>query len=165
MCRIPEVEDVILGPVSHYDYPPRDKGGINPPGALRTKFKLYANIRPCWSWPEPTMLRKPMDVIIVRENTEGFYSDRNMFAGTGRVHARSRHGAFLRKITARASSAVARAAFNLALHRCKKVMAAHKTSVVTLFDGLFLREVRCVAADYHDVTLEEVIVDAAAALR
>lgn len=164
MRRIPEVEGVILGPVSHYEYPPRDKGGINPSGALRTEFKLYANIRPCRSRPELTVLRKPMDLIIVRENTEGFYSDRNMFAGTGEFMPDPDMALSVRKVTARASSAVARAAFDLARHRCKKVTAVHKANVVKLSDGLFLREVRKIAAEYPDVTLEELIVDATAAL-
>lgn len=164
MRRISEVEGVILGPVSHYEYPARDKGGINPSGALRTEFKLYANIRPCRSRPELTVLRKPMDLIIVRENTEGFYSDRNMFAGTGEFMPDPDMALSVRKVTARASSAVARAAFDLARHRRKKVTAVHKANVVKLSDGLFLREVRKVAAEYPDVTLEELIVDATAAL-
>lgn len=83
MRRIPEVDGVVLGPVSHYEYPPKDKGGPNPSGELRTRFELFANIRPCRSLPDLSILRKPMDLVIVRENTEGFYSDRNMFAGTG----------------------------------------------------------------------------------
>ena len=83
LARIPEVDGVILGPVSHYDYPPRAEGGINPSAELRTKFELFANIRPCRSREGLTVLREPMDLVIVRENTEGFYSDRNMFAGTG----------------------------------------------------------------------------------
>ena len=53
MTRIPEVDGVILGPVSHYEYPTRDKGGINPSGELRVKFELYANLRPCRSRPGP----------------------------------------------------------------------------------------------------------------
>jgi isocitrate/isopropylmalate dehydrogenase len=81
--RIPEVDGVILGPVSHYEYPAREKGGINPSAQLRVQFELYANIRPCRSRPAFSILRKPMDLVIVRENTEGFYSDRNMFAGSG----------------------------------------------------------------------------------
>jgi 3-isopropylmalate dehydrogenase len=164
MRRIPEVEGVILGPVSHYEYPARDKGGINPSGALRTEFKLYANVRPCRSRPDLTVLRKPMDLIIVRENTEGFYSDRNMFAGTGEFMPDPDTALSVRKVTAKASRAVARAAFELARSRRRKVTAVHKANVVKLSDGLFLREVRKVAADYPDVTLEELIVDATAAL-
>ncbi len=164
MRRVPEVEGVILGPVSHYEYPARDKGGINPSGALRTEFKLYANVRPCRSRPDLTVLRKPMDVVIVRENTEGFYSDRNMFAGTGEFMPDPDMALSVRKVTARACRAVALAAFELAKHRRKKVTAVHKANVVKLSDGLFLREVRKVAADYPEVTLEELIVDATAAL-
>lgn len=164
MTRIPQVDGIILGPVSHYDYPTRDKGGINPSGELRTKFELFANVRPCVSRPDLSILKKPMDLIIVRENTEGFYSDRNMFAGTGEFMPDENIALSVRKITARASERVARAAFILAQGRKKKVTAVHKANVLKLSDGLFLREVRKVAADFPDVQLEELIVDAAAAL-
>jgi isocitrate dehydrogenase (NAD+) len=164
MDRIPAVDGVILGPVSHYEYPPRAEGGINPSAELRTVFELYANIRPCWSREGLTILRKPMDLVIVRENTEGFYSDRNMFAGSGEFMPDADSAFSIRKITAKASARIARAAFELAMRRRKKVTAVHKANVVKLSDGLFLREVRKVAQDFPGVELEEVIVDAAAAL-
>ena len=47
MARIPQVDGVLLGPVSHYDYPSRAEGGINPSAELRTVFELFANVRPC----------------------------------------------------------------------------------------------------------------------
>ena len=164
MRRIPEVDGVILGPVSHYDYPTRDKGGINPSGELRTKFELYANVRPCRSRPDLSILRTPMDLVIVRENTEGFYSDRNMFAGSGEFMPDEDSAFSIRKITAKGSRRIAKAAFEIAQKRKKKVTAVHKANVVKLSDGLFLREVRKVAAEYPNVQLEELIVDAAAAL-
>ena len=164
MQGVPLADGVILGPVSHYQYPSRDKGGMNPSGELRTKFALYANIRPCRSREGLTILRTPMDLVIVRENTEGFYSDRNMFAGSGEFMPDPDMAFSIRKITAKASARVARAAFEIARGRRKKVTAVHKANVVKLSDGLFLREVRRVAKDYPDVALEEVIVDAAAAL-
>ena len=164
MTRIPEVDGVILGPVSHYEYPSRDKGGINPSGELRVKFELYANIRPCLSREGLSILRRPMDLVIVRENTEGFYSDRNMFAGSGEFMPDPDMAFSIRKISAKASARVARTAFQLARGRRKKVTAVHKANVVKLSDGLFLREVRTVAAEYPDVELEELIVDATAAL-
>ncbi|MBR0724971.1 isocitrate/isopropylmalate dehydrogenase family protein [Bradyrhizobium manausense] len=164
MTRIPEADGVILGPVSHYEYPSRDKGGINPSGELRVKFQLYANVRPCRSRKDLSILRKPMDLVIVRENTEGFYSDRNMFAGSGEFMPDPDMAFSIRKITAKASSSVARTAFELARGRRKKVTAVHKANVVKMSDGLFLREVRRVAADFPDVELEELIVDATAAL-
>jgi 3-isopropylmalate dehydrogenase len=164
MTRIPQVDGVILGPVSHYEYPSRAEGGINPSAELRTVFELYANIRPCRSRPDLTILRKPMDLIIVRENTEGFYSDRNMFAGSGEFMPDAESAFSIRKITAKASARAARTAFELARGRRGKVSAVHKANVLKLSDGLFLQSVRKVAEDFPDVALDEVIVDAAAAL-
>jgi isocitrate/isopropylmalate dehydrogenase len=164
MARIPQVDGVILGPVSHYEYPPRAEGGINPSAELRTRFELYANIRPCRSRPDLTVLRKPMDLVIVRENTEGFYSDRNMFAGSGEFMPTPDMAFSIRKVSALGSERVARAAFELARGRRRKVTAVHKANVLKLSDGLFLREVRSVAEAYPDVVLDEIIVDAAAAL-
>ena len=154
---------MILGPVSHYDYPARAEGGINPSAELRTVFELYANIRPCRSRADLTYLREPMDLVIVRENTEGFYSDRNMYAGSGEFMPDADSAFSIRKITARGCERVARTAFELARERRKKVTAVHKANVVKLSDGLFLREVRAVAARFPDVELEELIVDATAA--
>jgi 3-isopropylmalate dehydrogenase len=162
--RVAEVDATILGPVSHYEYPPREQGGINPSAELRTRFELFANIRPCRSVPGLSVLREPMDLVIVRENTEGFYSDRNMYAGSGEFMPDQDSAFSLRKVTARASERVARVAFDLARTRRRSVTAVHKANVVKLSDGLFLREVRRVAAEYPDVELREVIVDAAAAL-
>ncbi|WP_426245039.1 isocitrate/isopropylmalate dehydrogenase family protein [Nocardioides sp. LHG3406-4] len=163
MACIPEVDGVVLGPVSHYEYPERSKGGINPSAELRTVFDLFANIRPCVSRADLTALRRPMDLVIVRENTEGFYSDRNMFAGSGEFMPDEDTALSIRKITAGASSRIARTAFELARKRRRRVTAVHKANVVKLTDGLFLREVRKIAADFPDVELQELIVDAAAA--
>jgi isocitrate/isopropylmalate dehydrogenase len=162
--RIPLVDGVILGPVSHYEYPSREKGGINPSAELRVRFELYANIRPCRSRSAFSILRRPMDLVIVRENTEGFYSDRNMYAGSGEFMPDPDLAFSIRKISARGASRIARAAFLLARKRRKKVTAVHKANVVKLSDGLFLREVRKVAREFPDVEHEELIVDATAAL-
>jgi isocitrate/isopropylmalate dehydrogenase len=162
--RVEHVDGVILGPVSHYDYPPRAEGGINPSAELRVRFNLFAGIRPCRSRPDLTILRKPMDLVVVRENTEGFYSDRNMVAGGGEFMPDADMALSLRKITAKGSARIARVAFDLARRRRRKVTAVHKANVLKLSDGLFLREVRGIARDYPEVELDEVIVDAAAAL-
>jgi 3-isopropylmalate dehydrogenase len=164
MKRVAEVDGVILGPVSNYEYPPRAEGGINPSAELRVAFDLYANIRPCRSRPDLTVLRSPMDLIIVRENTEGFYADRSMFAGHGEFMPDADSAFSLRKITAKACRRVAKVAFDLARDRRRKVTAVHKANVLKLTDGLFLRAVREVAENYPDVMYEELIVDAAAAL-
>jgi isocitrate/isopropylmalate dehydrogenase len=161
--RIPEVGGVILGPVSHYEYPPRQEGGLNPSAELRVRFELFANIRPCRSRAGLHRLRAPMDIVLVRENTEGFYSDRNMYAGSGEFMPDPDNAFSIRKISARGCERVARAAFELARGRRGKVTAVHKANVLKLSDGLFLREVRKVAAGFPDVGLDELIVDAAAA--
>ena len=164
MKRIPEVDGVILGPVSHYDYPPLDQGGLNPSAEIRTKFELGANIRPCRSRDGLSILQRPMDLVIVREATEGFYSDRNMFAGIGEFMPDADTALSVRKISAAACRRVAHAAFDIARSRAKKVTAVHKANVLKMSDSLFLREVRAVASHYPDVSLDELLVDAAAAL-
>ncbi|MFD0508020.1 isocitrate/isopropylmalate family dehydrogenase [Streptomyces chiangmaiensis] len=121
-------------------------------------------MRPCRSHPELSVLRTPMDLVIVRENTEGFYSDRNMYAGGGEFMPDPDLALSVRKVSARACARIARAAFELARGRRRKVTAVHKANVMKLSDGLFLREVRKVAAEFPDVELEELIVDATAAL-
>jgi 3-isopropylmalate dehydrogenase len=158
---IPGADGVILGPVSHYDYPP---GQPNPSAKLRTNFDLFANIRPCRARAGLSILRKPMDLVIVRENTEGFYADRSMFMGPGEFMPDADSAFAIRKVTAKAVHRVARTAFELAAQRRRKVTAVHKANVLKLTDGLFLREVRAVAVHFPDVALDEVIVDAAAAL-
>ncbi|MBN8815939.1 MAG: isocitrate/isopropylmalate dehydrogenase family protein [Sphingomonas sp.] len=162
--RVPQVDGVILGPVSHYDYPAPERGGINPSAALRTRFALNSNIRPCRSRPGLARIARPFDLVIVREATEGFYADRNMHAGIPEFMPDPDTALSVRKITAGACRKVARTAFDLARSRRQRVTAVHKANVLKMSDGLFLREVRAVAADFPEVTLDEVIVDAAAAL-
>lgn len=163
LAMIPKMDGVILGPVSHYDYPAKDQGGLNPSAELRVRFQLYANIRPCRSIPDLTVLKAPMDLVLVRENTEGFYADRNMVAGSGEFMPDENLALAVRKISAEGSRRVARAAFEIATRRRRKVTAVHKANVLKLTDGLFLREVRAVARDFPEVELEELIVDAATA--
>ena len=162
-CRA--VECMVLGPVSHADYPPRAQGGINPSGELRIVLDLYANMRPSRSraglahWG-----RTPMDLVIVRENTEGFYADRNMHLGIGEFMPDPDMALSMRKITAKASRRIAQSAFELARKRRRKVTAVHKANVLKTTDGLFLREVRSVAALFPDVAYDEQLVDSMAAM-
>jgi 3-isopropylmalate dehydrogenase len=159
-----KAQGVLLGPVSHNEYPPRDQGGINPSGAMRIGLDLYANIRPSRSRFGMSFAGKEMDLVIVRENTEGFYADRNMFFGNGEFMPTEDVALAIRKITVKGCRRIAKAAFEIAAKRRKKVTAVHKANVMRVSDGLFLREVRKVAADYPQVKLDELIVDATAAL-
>jgi 3-isopropylmalate dehydrogenase len=155
---------IILGPVDHLQYPPREQGGINPSGELRVKLDLYANIRPAKSRLGVGLTGKPVDLIIFRECTEGFYADRNMYLGNGEFMPTEDMAISIRKVTARQCRRIARAAFECAVKRRKKVTAVHKANVLRISDALFLREVRQVAQDFPQVQLEEQIVDAMAAL-
>ena len=162
-CRA--AEGIVLGPVSHADYPPREQGGINPSGHLRINLDLYANIRPSRSRPGlPHYGRTPMDLVIVRENTEGFYADRNMHQGIGEFMPEPDLALSIRKISARASHRIARSAFELARKRRRKVTAVHKANVLKVTEGLFLRECRAVAREFPDVAYDEQLVDSMAAL-
>jgi isocitrate/isopropylmalate dehydrogenase len=158
-------DGVLLGPVSTQDYPPPAQGGRNPSGELRTALDLYANIRPARSRPGlPPRCGKPIDLVIVRENTEGFYADRSMHLGPGEFMPTPDLALAVRKITRAGSTRIAEAAFKLAVQRRKKVTAVHKANVLRVTDGLFLESVRAVAAHYPQVTYEERIIDAMAAL-
>jgi 3-isopropylmalate dehydrogenase len=161
--RVGEVDGTVLGPVSHLDYPARAEGGWNPSAAIRSTYRLHSNIRPARSIPDLTTLREPLDLVIVRENTEGFYSDRNMYAGSGEFMPDPDLALSVRKVSRQACNAVAEEAFRLAAGRRRRVTAVHKANVLKLSDGLFLDEVRAVAARHPGVALRELIVDASTA--
>jgi isocitrate/isopropylmalate dehydrogenase len=138
---------VVLGPVSHNAYPPVAQGGLNPSGVLRRALELYANIRPARSRPgAPRPIRPAVDLVVVRENLEGFYADRNMAQGPGEFMPEPGIALALRKITAHGSKRIAEAAFALAMTRpARRVTTVHKANVLRLSDGLFLDQVRAVA--------------------
>ena len=106
-----KADGIILVPVDHNAYPSKEEGGINPSGTLRIELDLYANIRPAKNYKNVKSLSKDMDLIILRENTEGFYADRNMFEGSGEFSPSPGIGLALRKITKTASLRIAETAF------------------------------------------------------
>lgn len=163
--RAQAVDGIVLGPVSHNAYPPLSEGGLNPSGTLRKRLDLYANIRPAKSRSFlPGALGKPIDLVIVRENTEGFYADRNMASGPGEFMPDENMAISLRKITRKASARIAETAFALARTRAAgHVTAVHKANVLRLSDGLFLEETRRLAGEHPAITYDEVLVDAMAA--
>jgi len=159
-------EGILLGTISHADYPKPEKGGINVSGAFRVGLDLYANVRPARTRPYITSnLRegKTMDLVIMREATEGFYPDRNMSRGWGEVMPSPDMALSTRKITRHCSERIARRAFELAAKRRKKVTAIHKANSFHMTDGLFLEAVRTVAKDFPDVQLDDLLVDASTA--
>lgn len=164
--RARHYDGVILGTQSHNEYPTPEKGGRNISAAFRVGLDLYANIRPARSRPFlPTNMSpgKTMDLVIMREATEGFYADRNMTRGWGEVMPSPDMALATRKITRRASERIARDSFELAMRRRKRVTAIHKVNCFLMTCGLFLETVRAVAKDYPEVAYDEMLVDASTA--
>ena len=153
----------ILGPIGTMEFPEDAKKTDSPVKAIRKGLDLFANIRPSRTRAGVPSMAKEMDLVVVRENTEGFYADRSMFWGNGEFMPTEDVALAVRKITKQGSNRIARAAFEMARTRRKKVTAVHKANVMKVTDGLFMQEVRAVAEEFPDVELEDLIVDAMAA--
>jgi isocitrate dehydrogenase (NAD+) len=120
---------------------------------LRKRFELYANFRPIRNLPHIPTRYPDVDLIIVRENTEGLYSGIEHEVVPGVVES-------LKIITAKASTRISRFAFEYARkNKRKKVHAIHKANIMKMSDGLFLRCSRDVAKEYPEITYGEHIVD------
>src|SRR5215467_10248598 len=113
VARAKRADGVILGPVSHNEYPPIAQGGLNPSGELRKRLNLFANIRPARSRAAlPARCGRDIDVVIVRENTEGFYADRSMHMGAGEFMPTPDLAVSVRKVTRDGSERIVEAAFS-----------------------------------------------------
>lgn len=159
-------DGIILGTQSHADYPAPEQGGRNVSAGFRIGLDLYANVRPARTRPFLESNLKPgktMDLVIMREATEGFYPDRNMTRGWGEVMPSPDMALSTRKITRHCSERIARRAFELAMTRRRKVTAIHKANSFHMTDGLFLDAVRHVAKDFPQVRLDDLLVDASTA--
>ncbi|MCR6496732.1 isocitrate dehydrogenase [Thermomonas sp. S9] len=123
---------------------------------LRRRFDLYANVRPARTFPN-TRARFPgkVDLITVRENTEGAY------IGEGQeVSADGETAVLTQKVTRKGSERIARYAFELARTTGRrKVTVVHKANILKSTSGLFLKTAREVAAQYPDIECNEMIVD------
>lgn len=157
-------DGILLGPISHRDYPAPDEGGVNISGVVRTRLDLYANVRPARTRPGLPAKGGVFDLVIMREATEGFYPDRNMFAGRAEFMPDADTALSIRKISRMASERIARRSYELAMKRRRKVTLIHKANTFRMSDGLFLEACYDVAKDFPEVETDEVIVDAMAAL-
>ena len=104
-----------------------------------------------------------MDLVIMREATEGFYPDRNMTRGWAEVMPSPDMALSIRKITRHCCERIARRAFELAVKRKKRVTAIHKANSFHMTDGLFLECCQDVAKDFPEVEYQELLVDASTA--
>jgi 3-isopropylmalate dehydrogenase len=158
--KLDTLDGWVLGPIGHQAYPKGMPNVINPHPILRKHYDLFANIRPAKSYPGLPALYKDVDLIIVRENNEGFPPDRNVYMGNGEFRPTPDMTIGIRVITRQGSRKVARAAFELARTRPRKKMTAvHKDTVFKLGCGMFAEECRALAREYPDVAYDEVLVD------
>ena len=116
---------------------------------LRKTLDLFANLRPVWNIPSVPSRYQGVDLVIVRENTEDLYSGLEHEVVPGVVES-------LKIITEDASTRIARFAFEHARkHGRKRITAVHKANIMKMSDGLFLKCVKKVCADYPDITCDE----------
>lgn len=134
-----------------------EKPGAPPSAALQIRklFNLYANVRPCFSLPNVPSLKPNINLIIVRENTEGMYSNIEFDVGDDTAVA-------MRVITRRASERVARFAFKLAVQRSKHLSYVHKANILRRTDGIFNQAVLEVAKEFPEVIVDDYHIDAMA---
>ena len=151
----------VLGPIGHMAYPKEDPKAVNPHPILRRRFDMISNIRPARSYPGAPSLHKDVDIVIIRENNEGFQPDRNMLRGKAEFMPTADMAISLRVITRKNSEFVARTAFELARQRNRKktVTAIHKNTVFKLGCGLFVDTCSEVAEGYPDIKFETRVVD------
>jgi len=148
----------ICGPIGHNAYPRNDPTWVMPP--LRKKFELFANVKPVKSYPNIPSVHKDVDIVFLRETTEGMMSSSVVLAGSGEFQPNDEIAIGMRVVTRKGASRVAREAFEIARTRKRKIVTAlHKEPVYRLVCGMFARECRKVAAEYPDVQFNEVLID------
>jgi 3-isopropylmalate dehydrogenase len=158
--KLDTLDGWVLGPIGHQAYPKGKPNVINPHPILRKHYDLFANIRPSRSYPGLPALYKDVDLVIVRENNEGFPPDRNTYMGNGEFRPTPDMTISIRLITREGSRKVARAAFELARTRPRrKLTSVHKDTVFKLGCGMFAEECRALAREFPEVAYDEVLVD------
>ena len=150
LALVRESDAALFGAVSSPLH--RVEGYRSPIVALRRALDLYANLRPVFSMPVSGS-RAGIDLLIVRENSEGLYSGRERREGDTVIAERV--------ITRRASARITRVACEQAMHRRRHLTIVHKANVLRESDGLFREAAYQVAGEYADLTVAEMLVDTA----
>lgn len=134
----------VLGPHDNASYPPEAREQLNPSAALRSAADLWANVRPVLALPGAPA--PDLDVVVVRENTEGMYADRNMVTGSGDLRVTRdvalAVGVFTREKIRRITGYAAK----VAQARGGVLTVAHKSNVLARTSGMYLEEAERVSA-------------------
>jgi 3-isopropylmalate dehydrogenase len=148
----------IMGPIGHSAYPRNDPTWIMPP--IRKLFDLFASVKPVKSYPGITSVHEDVDIVFLREVTEGMQSWDTAANGNAEYMPNKDTAIGARVITREGSRRVAKEAFEIAMTRPrKKVAAAHKEGVYRMTCGLFVEECRALAEQYPDVEYTEFNID------
>ncbi|HEX9587336.1 MAG TPA: isocitrate/isopropylmalate family dehydrogenase [Bradyrhizobium sp.] len=153
-------DGLILGPTATFDFKDEHSGEINPSKYFRKNLDLFANVRPAKTYPGMRNRFGAFDLVVVRENTEGFYADRNMEQGNSELLVTPDVAISLRRITRHCCERIAQAACKLAMRRRKHLTIVHKANVLKIGDGMFLDICREAARACPGLAVDDVIVDA-----
>jgi 3-isopropylmalate dehydrogenase len=160
LAKVKVSDGLMLGPAATYDFKDESKGEINPSKFFRKELDLYANIRPARTYPGLMNKVGDFDLVVVRENTEGFYADRNIASGSSEMLITPDVVVSLRRITRECCERIARSAFELAMTRRRHVSIVHKANVLKIGDGMFIDICHQVAKAFPEVQVDDFIVDA-----
>jgi 3-isopropylmalate dehydrogenase len=155
-----ETDGWLLGPHDSAAYPEPFCSQLNPSGRIRKHFDLYANVRPAKAFEGGNAVVAGTDLVIMRENTEGFYADRSTYRGTGEFMPTPDTAIALGIVTRRGCERIAREAFEWASRRRQRVSIVHKANVLKLTTGLFRDVCREVAQEYPQVSVDDYHIDA-----
>src|SRR6202045_1136830 len=153
-------DGLILGPTATFDFKNEQSGEINPSKYFRKNLDLFANVRPARTYPGLRNRLGDFDLVVVRENTEGFYADRNMEAGNSELLVTPDVVISLRRITRHCCERIAKAACQLAMRRNKHLTIVHKANVLKIGDGMFLDICRETAKGFPGLVVDDILVDA-----
>lgn len=134
--QVRRADGFILGPTATFDFKDESKGQINPSKFFRKSLDLFANVRPARTYRGLKAPVGAFDLIVVRENTEGFYADRNLAQGAGEMLVTPDVVISLRRITRLCCERIAHAACALAARRRKHLTVVHKANVLKIADGI-----------------------------
>ena len=158
VAALAKLDGWVSGPIGHNAYPRNDPTWIMPP--LRKRFDLFASVKPVKSYPNIGSVHKNVDIVFLREVTEGMQSSDTVVAGSGEFRPNDGISIGMRVVTRKGANRVAREAFEIARTRPRrKVTSVHKEPVYRLVCGMFAEECRKVAKEFPDCEFTEVLVD------
>jgi 3-isopropylmalate dehydrogenase len=156
--KLRELHGWLMGPIGHSAYPQKDPTWVMPP--FRKTFELFASVKPVRSYANLPSVHKDMDVVFVRETTEGLTRPGTVLAGTGEFRPNDEISIGMRVVTRKGANRVARVACEIAATRPRKVVTTvHKAPTFKLVCGMFAEECHKAVKDFPGVKMQDVLID------